>query len=82
MRDFTELAQGHIEAGIWWQPEGGPWDYAPRALLFGEAGGRVVNIGSYHYDYKIGSYLAAGPHIFDALNQAILSCIDDPKTVQ
>ncbi len=81
-RDFTALAEGKIEGGIWWQTEGGPWDYAPRGLLFGEAGAKVVNIGSDHFDYREGSYLAAAPQIFDRLNNVILSCMPETKTVQ
>ncbi len=82
MRDFLYIAEGKIEGGIWWQTAGGPWDYAPRGLLFSEAGARVSNIGSDHYDYRKGSYLVAAPQYFDTLHNVILSCIPDTKTVQ
>jgi fructose-1,6-bisphosphatase/inositol monophosphatase family enzyme len=52
---------------------GGIWDYAPRALIYNEAGAKVTNIGSETYVPEVTSLLAAHPSIFDQLHGIILS---------
>ncbi|HSX53317.1 MAG TPA: inositol monophosphatase [Patescibacteria group bacterium] len=69
MKDFTPIAIGGYEGGIWDQHNGGPWDYAPRALLIKEAGGVVANVGSDKYDYKIINLIATNARIFDELHK-------------
>ena len=72
-RDFTSVVNGQIDALVSYKSGGGEWDYAPRALLIKEAGGRVENIGGYGYDYKKLDMLAANPVIFDKLKEIIES---------
>ena len=45
------IATGAIEGRIVTHGRGGPWDYAPGALLIKEAGGIVVHIDGSEYDY-------------------------------
>jgi myo-inositol-1(or 4)-monophosphatase len=66
LRVLDGFADAHIISGA-----GGPWDYAPRALLMKEAGAKVSNIGSDTYDYKNLTLLAASPGIFDALHKLL-----------
>jgi myo-inositol-1(or 4)-monophosphatase len=49
------------------------WDYAPRALIYAEAGALVSNIGSSSYDPCVRTLLAAHPNNFDKLHRIILS---------
>jgi len=65
IRDFPFVATGKIDGYVGYKSGGGDWDYAPRALLVQEAGGRVANIGSDTYDYRNHNFLAANPVIFD-----------------
>lgn len=69
--EFTFVAQGQIDGQLVYKSGGGPWDYAPRALLVSEAGGRVANIGSDTYDFRKKDMLATNPIIFDDIMQAI-----------
>lgn len=54
-----------LEAG------GGPWDYAPRALLFTESGATIANIGSDTYDFRNNNFLMAHRDNFDQLMNLI-----------
>ncbi len=69
MRDFTTIAIGGCDGAIWDEGKGGPWDYAPRALMIKEAGGIVTNTGSDSYDFKNNNFIAANPRIFDKLHE-------------
>lgn len=73
--EFTYLAQGQVDGQLIYQSGGGPWDYAPRALLTKEAGGRVANIGTESYDFRNSNVLLANPIIFDDLMSIITSTI-------
>ncbi len=65
--DFTLSVEGKIDALLVYKVGGGDWDYAPRGLLFQEAGAKVANIGSDTYDYRNHDFLAAPAHVFDQL---------------
>lgn len=69
--DFTRLADGVIDASISYKSGGGLWDYAPRGLLYQEAGAIVKNIGSDEYDFRNFSFIAANPVMFEDLRQII-----------
>ncbi len=69
--DFTYVASGKVDGLLVYKSGGGPWDYAPRALLVREAGGRVANLGSTTYDYRNSNMLATNPVIFDDLMNVI-----------
>lgn len=65
--DFPLVAHGYIDGFITCGSGGGPWDWAPRALLIQEAGGKVANLGSTEYDYRNHDFIATNPIIFDKL---------------
>lgn len=69
--DFTLIPEGKLEAAIVYKSGGGLWDYAPRALLVSEAGGRVGNIGADGYTYRNTDLLLANEIIFDDLMDLI-----------
>ena len=70
--EFTYVIEGKIDAQLLYKAGGGAWDYAPRALLFKEAGGKVTNIGSDTYDIRNNDVLMANPVIFDELMKTIV----------
>ena len=65
------VARGMIEGYIVVGGRGEVWDYAPRALLIQEAGGRVANIGSDAYDYHEKSFIASNYVIFEELRKLV-----------
>jgi myo-inositol-1(or 4)-monophosphatase len=69
MKEFVNLATGAIEGVIWDNSAGGVWDYAPRGLLFKEAGAQVSNAGSEDFNYLDKTIIAAGPTIYPRLKQ-------------
>lgn len=69
--DFTRLADGVIDASVSYKSGGGLWDYAPRGLLYQEAGAIVKNIGSDEYDFRNFSFIAANPMMFEELDSVI-----------
>lgn len=71
MGDFTLIVEGKLEGQIVFKSGGGHWDYAPRALMIAEAGGRVQNIGSDGYAYRNHDLLMANAVIFDDLKTVI-----------
>lgn len=73
--DFLSVVQGQLDGQISLGTSAGPWDFAPRALLIKEAGGRVANIGSDSYDFRINNYLATNPVIFDELMELIVKAM-------
>jgi fructose-1,6-bisphosphatase/inositol monophosphatase family enzyme len=73
--EFTFVAQGQIDGQLLYRAGGGPWDYAPRALLMSEAGGRVANIGSDTYDFRNNDALMTNSVIFDDLMKIIVAAI-------
>lgn len=73
--EFTYVAQGQLDGQLLYKAGGGPWDYAPRALLAIEAGGKVTNIGSDSYDFRNNDTLIANPVIFDDLMKLITKTI-------
>jgi len=70
--DFTLAVEGKVDAMLMYKAGGGPWDYAPRALLFKEAGGRVTNIGSDSYDFRNNDSLMASPTVFDNIMDIVV----------
>ncbi len=72
-RNFTAVADGRLDSHLIYKHGGNIWDFAPRAFLIKEAGARVANIGSEHYDYRHGDILMAHPEVFDELMAAIVS---------
>lgn len=73
--EFTYAVEGKIDAHLLYKAGGGPWDYAPRALLFREAGGKVANLGTDTYDFRNNDVLMANPAIFDELMNIIVNAI-------
>lgn len=65
-------AVGKIEGYVAHDGKGGPWDYAPRALLVQEAGGRVTNLSGGNYDYRSANFIATNPVVYDAVLAAVL----------
>ncbi len=60
LKDFVRFANGGIDAVIIDSGFGGDWDYAPRGLLYKEAGALISNCGCDDYDYRKKSLIAAG----------------------
>lgn len=75
IRDFPMVAEGKLDGQVVYGSGGGAWDYAPRALLISEAGGKVANIGSDAYDFRNNDVLMTNPMIFDDLMKAITQAI-------
>jgi len=71
MGDFLLTPEGKLDGQLVYKSKGDIWDFAPRALLISEAGGKVANIGSDRYDYTNNDFLGAHPAIFDELMVAI-----------
>jgi myo-inositol-1(or 4)-monophosphatase len=70
--DFVQVAEGRLDGLIVITDRGGPWDFAPRALLIAEAGAKIANIGSDTYNYTNGQFIATNPVIFDDVMQIIV----------
>ncbi len=75
--EFLYTVEGKIDAHMAFSGGGGAWDYAPRALLIQEAGGRVANIGSDRYDISDTSFIMANPVIFDDLMSIASKALSD-----
>lgn len=73
--DFLPVVEGKLDGQLSLNTHAGPWDFAPRALLIKEAGGRVANIGSSKYDFKINNFLATNPIIFDEVMELVVNAI-------
>ena len=65
--EFTMTASGFFDGCITMDPWGGPWDFAPGALLVAEAGGVVLSLGETKYDFTNLDVIAAPPQIVEAL---------------
>ena len=74
--EFLYVVEGKLDGLVGYKTGGGPWDYAPRALLIQEAGGKVANIGSDSYDFRNNDFVMANPVIFDDLMEIITKTID------
>ena|SRR5438309_8433747 len=74
--DFCYVAEGKVDALLVYGGGGGPWDYAPRALIIREAGGTVTNVGSDNYDFKINNMIASHPSIHDELQKIVTGALD------
>ncbi|HUP26517.1 MAG TPA: inositol monophosphatase family protein [Candidatus Limnocylindrales bacterium] len=72
MRDSTLIINGRIDGALALKTEGGPWDYAPRALLMAEAGAKITNIGLSSYDFNDHNFLVAHPDNFDQIMRLIV----------
>jgi myo-inositol-1(or 4)-monophosphatase len=66
-QDFLRILDGSIEGIIVYKSGGEIWDYAPRAFLISEAGGRVANIGQTTYDIHNFNMIATNAVIFDEI---------------
>lgn len=73
--DFLSVVQGQLDGQLSLNSKAGPWDFAPRALLIKEAGGKVANIGSDSYDFTVPNFLATNPIIFDNLMSLIVEAL-------
>lgn len=71
MRDPGVVATGRVDGSISFHGGGGPWDYAPRVLLYQEAGYRVANLGRSDYAIDDSSFLVAAPQHFDQLMELL-----------
>jgi len=67
LRNFELLIEGKADGAISVHDGGGPWDYAPRALLVEEVGGKIANIGSDTFDFHNDTFLVAHQRNFDEL---------------
>jgi len=65
--DLSLVMRGSIDGLISLDHGGGPWDFAPRAVLFAEAGARIANIGETTFDFNNPNYLIAHPKNFDKI---------------
>jgi myo-inositol-1(or 4)-monophosphatase len=69
-RDFSLVASGELDGFVFGLSGlGGPWDYAPRALLLSEAGNIVTNMGSDKYDLSGKGIIAGNPNVHPELNK-------------
>lgn len=75
--DFTLAIESKVDAMLLHRAGGGPWDYAPRALLFKEAGGRTENLDSSDYNFRNNNALFAPPQIFDQLKSVINGAVNE-----
>lgn len=76
--DFLEVVEGSLEGLIVYKSGGDVWDYAPRALLIEEAGGRVANVGKNTYDLFNRDFIATNAVIFEDVQKLLSEAI---KTV-
>lgn len=65
--EFLKVVTGELDGFVAYKGPGGPWDFAPRALLFQEAGAKVSNLGTDTYDFRLNNMLAIHPDLFDQL---------------
>jgi fructose-1,6-bisphosphatase/inositol monophosphatase family enzyme len=77
MGDHTLIAEGKIDGAFAYKPKGGPWDYAPRALILKEAGAKVANLGLDTYDFRNFDFLTIHPAAFDELMPVIMKAIEE-----
>jgi myo-inositol-1(or 4)-monophosphatase len=77
--DYHSIASGSMDGLIQFHGHGHEWDFAPGVLLVQEAGGRVANLGSDMYNYRIFNHIAANPVIFDALMEFMETKTRDAK---
>lgn len=68
---FPYILDGSMDGLVVYKSKGGVWDYAPRALLIKEAGGRVANFGSDSYDIYNCDLIATNPVIFDEIHKIL-----------
>lgn len=80
MREFVHVAQGQSDGLLMYESGAGPWDFAPRALIIEEAGGRVANIGSDKFDFRKDNILATNPVIFDELMETVSEAVAKNNT--
>ncbi len=72
MRDPGYVAAGKVDGILSLGAEGKVWDYAPRSILYTEAGARIANIGSKTYDFNNNDFLVAHADNFDELMDLIV----------
>jgi fructose-1,6-bisphosphatase/inositol monophosphatase family enzyme len=77
MGEFTYVVEGKVDAHLLYKAGGGPWDYAPRALLFKEAGGKVANLGTDTYDFRNNNVLMANEVVFNELMDLITQSLQN-----
>jgi fructose-1,6-bisphosphatase/inositol monophosphatase family enzyme len=71
MRDPGFVAGGKVDGLLSLEAEGKAWDYAPRSLLYSEAGAKIANIGSDSYNFHNNDFLVAHPDNFDELMKLV-----------
>lgn len=67
--DLCYVANGTFDG--YWEFGLSPWDVAAASLIFTEAGGRLVNIGSSDYSIYRKHIVAAGPLLFPAFTKLV-----------
>lgn len=77
--EFLLAVEGEMDGIVGYKAGGGPWDYAPRALMMQEAGAKVANIGSDTYDFRNNDFVMANPVIFDDLMAIITENVEKNK---
>ena len=70
-QDFLHVLDGGLEGLIVYKSAGKIWDYAPRAFLIQEAGGRVSNIGLDTYDIHNFDIIATNPVIYEEITSLL-----------
>lgn len=69
--EFLEVLDGAVDGIAVYKSQGQIWDYAPRAHLIKEAGGKVANIGKHTYDINDLDFVATNSVIFDEVHKIL-----------
>lgn len=68
---FFDILEGVLDGLVVYKSRGAIWDYAPRALLIQEAGGRVANFDSDDYQIEDVHLIATNPVIFEDVRKIL-----------
>lgn len=71
MRDTGPVISGKVDGYLGLDAAGSDWDFAPRSLLFTEAGAHMTNLGSKVYDFKNHNFILAHSKNFEELTRII-----------
>lgn len=69
--DFLEVLDGAVDGIVVYKSAGQIWDYAPRAHMIKEAGGRVANVGKSTYNIHDLDLVATNSIIFDEIHKIL-----------
>lgn len=68
---FFDILDGVLDGLVVYKSRGAIWDYAPRALLIEEAGGRVANLGKKDYQIHDVHLIATNAVIFEDVRKIL-----------